>query len=41
MKGQKQFCVKGHDTFVTGRYESGQCKICKQKVKGELKWPEE
>lgn len=26
---KKQFCLKGHDTFVCGRYEkNGQCNIC-------------
>jgi hypothetical protein len=24
-----QFCPKGHDTFITGRVKSGQCKICR------------
>lgn len=24
----KQFCNKGHDTYVVGRYNSGTCKVC-------------
>ena len=23
-----QFCPQGHDTFVTGRYPRGQCRVC-------------
>lgn len=25
---RKQICSRGHDTFITGRYNSGNCKIC-------------
>jgi hypothetical protein len=27
---RKQFCSKGHDTFITGRYE-GQCRACRNR----------
>src|ERR1700685_1407691 len=26
---KKQFCLRGHDTFVTGRTKHGNCKVCK------------
>jgi hypothetical protein len=28
MNTKKQYCLNGHDTFITGRYKSGNCKIC-------------
>lgn len=27
---RKQFCPKGHDTFVTGRDKSGKCTVCRK-----------
>ena len=24
----KQFCLKGHDTFITGRHKDGKCILC-------------
>lgn len=29
-KPRKQFCPKGHDTFITGRQKSGCCEVCHQ-----------
>lgn len=31
MKSRHQFCPKGHDTFETGRYKDGTCKVCKKR----------
>jgi hypothetical protein len=25
-----QFCPKGHDTFIVGRFSTGMCKVCKR-----------
>lgn len=27
-----QFCLRGHDTEVSGRYKSGACKACHREV---------
>jgi len=36
MRGKKQFCPKGHDTFVVGRWYSGRCKECSKYVPVEI-----
>lgn len=28
---KKQLCVHGHDTYLTGRYSNGACKVCDRK----------
>lgn len=30
VRKKKQFCINGHDTFVTGRDKQGKCKLCKK-----------
>ena len=39
MRTMKQFCKYGHDTFVTGRYASGNCKKCS--IERAQKWNRE
>lgn len=38
----KQFCLRGHDTYVTGRYTNGHCSVCKRgQLKRRHRYPEE
>jgi hypothetical protein len=41
MTERRQFCPKGHDTFVVGRDSSYRCKRCKLDAGNEARWARE
>jgi hypothetical protein len=41
MTARRQFCPRGHDTFVVGRDSSYRCKACKRESSNEARWARE